>query len=560
MSLIRRIYSNTNVGNLKIFKYLSSNKITPNNTSDWGANLVSHTWSSTTGKGILTFDAPITNIPYSAFQNVSGKGYNIEGITYIPENCRVVNNRAFQSNNTLLNVDFGDGVTTIGRFMFNGCRKITTVRFGKNVKHIGNVDIATNNFDVYNTPTNSASGFFGLCFALTTIYWDCIDCNDFMHSDETLFHHDSMLGSVYENYDVEITTVKLGKQIVNIPRMCFYGCEKLNSVIDIPNTCQRIGDYAFTDCKALNKVYCRTQIPPRIEPGYGLNEFDNGTNVVFKYYDTTSETYKVIPNLKIFVPLGCSDIYKSDPQWGEYEKYIYEYYDQVDLGLINSEGKKVLFASCNVGAIKPEDFGYVISWGETELYSYDLPNPDIDPNESQIPFEYKSFNWSGYKYSNDDGSVITKYNKTDNLTELQSSDDVCSINMIDDNWRTPSSEDFTLLTDTTKIKKEYIDLDGNVVAPQTQIKNLMGVRYTSLVPGYVGNSIFLPAGGTALFEEKYSTSVVKNIYVTGSLWTRELNTSNIKNARFFYYYTPTAGSISQYDRMYGRHVRGVVYK
>jgi hypothetical protein len=148
-----------------------------------------------------------------------------------------------------------------------------------------------------------------------------------MYSDETLFHHDSMLGASYLKYDVEITSVHLGKQVVNIPRMCFYGCEKLNSVIDIPKTCQRIGDYAFANCKALTKVYCRSQIPPKIEPGYGLTEFDNGTNVIFKYYDTTSQTYKVISGLKIFVPFGYANVYKTDPQCKEYANYIYEYYD-----------------------------------------------------------------------------------------------------------------------------------------------------------------------------------------------------------------------------------------
>ena len=112
----------------------------------------------------------------------------------------------------------------------------------------------------------------------------------------------------------------------------------------------------------------------------------------------------------------------------------------------------------------------------------------------------------------------------------------------------------------TEFLKEYIDLNGNVVAPTEQITNLLGVRYTSLVPGYIGNSIFFPAGGTGVYDEDYGASVVRNIYATGSLWARDLNTSNIKNARFFYYYTPNTSTVSQYARMYGRHVRGVVYK
>jgi hypothetical protein len=301
---------------------LSTNKVVPNDTTSWGANLVSNTWSSSTGEGVLTFDNPITNIPYSAFQGMTCKGYNLEAVTYIPESCKVVNNRAFQSNNTLLNVDFGDGVETIGQYMFNGCRKITTVRFGKNLKRVGTVDATSGSTTIKTGSTNDAGAFFGICFKLSTIYWDCVSCNDFMKASQTLFHHDSMIQGMYVDSYVGISTVSLGRQVVNIPRMCFYGCDKLSSVIDIPNTCQRIGDYAFADCKALTKVYCRAQVPPKIEPGYGLTEFDNGTNVVFKYYDASSQTYKVISGLKIFVPRGCANAYKTDPQWKEYANYI----------------------------------------------------------------------------------------------------------------------------------------------------------------------------------------------------------------------------------------------
>jgi hypothetical protein len=74
---------------------LSSNKVTPNNTTDWGANLVSHTWSSSTGVGVLTFDAPITNMPFQVFQGMTGKGYNLEAVTHIPDSCKIINDRVF---------------------------------------------------------------------------------------------------------------------------------------------------------------------------------------------------------------------------------------------------------------------------------------------------------------------------------------------------------------------------------------------------------------------------------------------------------------------------------
>ena len=56
-------------------------------------------------------------------------------------------------------------------------------------------------------------------------------------------------------------------------------------------------------------------------------------------------------------------------------------YEFVDLGL--PSGLK--WASCNVGAEKPEDFGLYFAWGETEGYS-------------GITSE-KGFYWGDYKYS-----------------------------------------------------------------------------------------------------------------------------------------------------------------
>ena len=62
-------------------------------------------------------------------------------------------------------------------------------------------------------------------------------------------------------------------------------------------------------------------------------------------------------------------------------------HEYVDLGL------SVKWATCNVGAEKPEDYGDYFAWGETE--------PKTD------------YSWSTYKFTTDVGSTMTKYNATD---------------------------------------------------------------------------------------------------------------------------------------------------
>ena len=67
-------------------------------------------------------------------------------------------------------------------------------------------------------------------------------------------------------------------------------------------------------------------------------------------------------------------------------------YDFIDLGL--PSGTK--WATTNVGAENPEDFGLYFAWGETQGYS-------------GITDE-KQFSWTDYKLCGGSSSTLTKYN------------------------------------------------------------------------------------------------------------------------------------------------------
>ena len=94
----------------------------------------------------------------------------------------------------------------------------------------------------------------------------------------------------------------------------------------------------------------------------------------------------------------------------------------VDLGL--PSGMK--WASCNVGADKPEDYGNYYAWGEV------LPKED--------------YSWITYKYANGDYNKLTKYCNdasdgdngfTDNKTTLDPEDDAAHVNW-GGSWRMPT--------------------------------------------------------------------------------------------------------------------------
>lgn len=112
-------------------------------------------------------------------------------------------------------------------------------------------------------------------------------------------------------------------------------------------------------------------------------------------------------------------------------------YQIVDLGLPSG----TLWADRNIGSTSPEDKGLYFAWGDVTGYK-----------------DEHNFSWENYKYSNEDGSQMLKYNSTDNLTVLELEDDPAYMN-IGDEWRTMHQSEFVeLCTYTNKI---FEDLDGN---------------------------------------------------------------------------------------------------
>ena len=129
--------------------------------------------------------------------------------------------------------------------------------------------------------------------------------------------------------------------------------------------------------------------------------------------------------------------------------YDENYHAYVDLGL------SVKWATTNVGAETPEQYGDYYAWGETE------------PKET--------YGWATYKWGT--SSNLTKYNTTDGKTVLDLDDDAAYVNW-GGNWRMPSKEEVNELTQQCS----WIWTTHN---------NVYGYKVT----GPNGNSIFLPAAG-----------------------------------------------------------------
>lgn len=107
-------------------------------------------------------------------------------------------------------------------------------------------------------------------------------------------------------------TITLPNTITEIPDYTFRGFTSLTTV-NIPASVTKIGTEAFRNCEALTTV--------NVE---GANPAVLGSNVFDKYIMEDNFYFYYIPleNVRIYVPYGCGDIYKS--AWSSYADKIVE--------------------------------------------------------------------------------------------------------------------------------------------------------------------------------------------------------------------------------------------
>ena len=193
----------------------------------------------------------------------------------------------------------------------------------------------------------------------------------------------------------------------------------------------------------------------------------------------------------------------------------------VDLGLPSG----TLWATCNIGASSPEEYGDYFAWGETDGFNSGKTN----------------FSWSTYKWCNGSSSSLTKYNTSssygtvDNKTELELEDDAAYVNWGPD-WCMPSIVQFQELINSSYTTTEWTMLNGAKGRKITSKKN--------------GNSIFLPAAGYR------SISSLHGRGSGGSYWSRTLYSGGPGYARGLDF---VSGDIYTYDggRCCGQSVRPV---
>lgn len=212
-----------------------------------------------------------------------------------------------------------------------------------------------------------------------------------------------------------------------------------------------------------------------------------------------------------------------------------EEHEYVDLGLPSG----ILWATCNVGASSPEEFGGFYAWGET----------DTKPAYSWANNKFMAMGQVGYngaesysKYQYPDNQIFSVWYSNgefigDGKKVLELEDDAAHVNWGGD-WRMPTEEEFFDLLNSDYCTWTWTTQNG-----------INGSLVTSKLNG---NSIFLPGAGfrrdeSIIFEGSY-----------GGYWSSTLNTSDSHQAFSINFSSIVQWSYS--DRYVGYSVRPVLGK
>lgn len=277
---------------------------------------------------------------------------------------------------------------------------------------------------------------------------------------------------------------------------------------------EKIGGQAFS-CARSGVIYINRATPPETD-GHPIDEW-------------------IIKNWSLHVPNGCKSAYSIDP-WIYFGSIVEDAslegentnddnpsdtgetsttsgkvqgHEYVDLGL------SVKWATCNIGANSPEEYGLFFAWGETTGYTA----------------ETHEFTRDNYMWYND----ATYNTSIFNNNTLSSSYDAAYVNW-GTSWRMPT-------------RTEFEQLLNKCTWTNTMQNGVSGF----LVKGPNGNSIFLPEGGRHKQTLEYEGTC-------GDYWTSTYYLANKTGDRAYHVFSFSSSTNRDSGvtyRYYGLNIRPV---
>lgn len=240
-------------------------------------------------------------------------------------------------------------------------------------------------------------------------------------------------------------------------------------------------------------TYLIAILPQTLASGFTMECYGTDANILYREYTKSTTTFsrgKVVNmgtasttnNWKTKTYHKCDHYYRFGAGKKEY----------VDLGL------SVKWATCNLGAMEPWEYGDYYAWGATvpwnESYDWGTNYGRYSPILTTFCLwnaDHRSYNWANAPYHYGDNGYYdgrqywTKYySGIDNKQSLDIDDDAAHVQWGGE-WRMPTLQD---------IDELYRECSWSYVS-NYEGKNITGWLVTGKKTGYKDKSIFLPASG-----------------------------------------------------------------
>ena len=252
-------------------------------------------WAFLACTGLTSIEVESDNRFYDSRNNCNAiietaTGKLIQGCisTVIPDDVTSIGDWAFAFCSGLTSVTIPNSVTSIGECAFEGCSGLTAITIPNSVTSIG--FSAFNGCDGLTSVTipNSVTSFsdaFRNCRGLTSV---------------TIPNSVTEISNYAFATCIALTSIIIPNSVTYIGRRAFEGCRSLTSVT-IGNSVTKIDHEAFFDCSSLTQVVSYIKEPS----------------------DLQSSVFSNVPSSAIlYVPVGCTEKYKSKSGWRSFKNIV----------------------------------------------------------------------------------------------------------------------------------------------------------------------------------------------------------------------------------------------
>ncbi len=227
----------------------------------------------------------------------------------IPNNVKIIGDRAFQGNETLKSVTIPNSVTIIGEYAFSNCKKLSSINIPNSVKTIRKNAFANcerlTSINIPNSVTSLEEYAFSNCSGLTEV---------------TISNSITTINNYTFRSCVGLTSITIPNSVKYINDNAFEGCTGLKSV-EIPESVTSIGDHAFDGCRGLSSI-----VIPSSVTSIGFHAL---TGIDTLFYNGPANVHEWGEHRRIY-----GSIFDGDFVFANKEKTILAYYLGSDSSVI----------------------------------------------------------------------------------------------------------------------------------------------------------------------------------------------------------------------------------